>query len=149
MSSWDVFPKRFILIPDALIFSCLIPCDYLHKKVKWKVRLTESEIGNDSEIENEKRKWDWHQNVRNLIQNLIGKLIQMFWCQYSEHRMSGSVGKSPKFTFHLIKSDALAQTRTCLFSWFSSELCESAILNFYSHICTAVQCCHIVLLAQI
>ena len=116
MSSWDVFPKRFVLIPDALIFSCLISCDYLHKKVKWKVRLTESEIGNDSEIENEKRKWDWHQNVRNLIQNLIGKLIQMFWCQYSEHRMSGSVGKSPKFTFHLIKSDALAQTRTCLFS---------------------------------
>ena len=148
MSSWDVFPKRFILIPDVLTFSCLIPCDYLHKKVKWKVRLTESEIGNDSEIENEKKmklaskrskfnsklNWKINSNV----------LMPIQWTS-----VLGSAGKSPKFTFHLIKDDALTQTRTCLFSWFSSELCESAILNFYSHICTAVQCCHIVLLAQI
>ena len=52
--------------------------------------------------------------------------------------VSKSAGKFPKFTFHLIKSAAVTQTRTCYFRWFSGGLWESAILNFFLYLhCTA------------
>ena len=50
-----------------------------------------------------------------------------------------SAWKVPKFTFHLIKSVAVTQTRTYRFCWFSGKLCESAILNFFSYLhCSAI-----------
>ena len=53
--------------------------------------------------------------------------------------VSESAWKVLKFTFHLIKSVAVTQTRTCRFCWFSGELCESAILNFFSYLhCSAI-----------
>ena len=42
-----------------------------------------------------------------------------------------SAGKFLKFTFHLIKSIAVTQTRTCYFSRFSHRLCQSVVLNFF------------------
>ena len=42
-----------------------------------------------------------------------------------------SAGKFLKFTFHLIKSIAVTQTRTGHFSRFSHRLCESVVLNFF------------------
>ena len=62
--------------------------------------------------------------------------------------VSDSAGKFTNFTFHLIKSVAVTQTRPFWFSWFSSGLCESAILIFFLYLhCSAI--CHIALLAQI
>ena len=54
--------------------------------------------------------------------------------------VSELAGKFLKFTFHLTKSVAVTQTRTCLFSWFSGGLCESVNLNFFIIL---VQYCHI------
>ena len=42
-----------------------------------------------------------------------------------------SAEKYHKFTFHFIKNVAVTQARICHFSWFSSGLYESAILNFF------------------
>ena len=51
---------------------------------------------------------------------------------------SESPRKFLKFTFHLIKSVTVTQTRTCCFSWFSGRLCKSAILNFFPYLhCSA------------
>ena len=52
--------------------------------------------------------------------------------------VSDSAGKFTNFTFHLIKSVAVTQTRPFWFSWFSSGLCESAILIFF--LIFALQC---------
>ena len=49
-----------------------------------------------------------------------------------------SAGKFPKFTFHLIKSVAVSQTRTCRFSRISGGLSESTILIFL--VIFALQC---------
>ena len=57
VSSWDAFPKHSILVPDVLFSWFLI----LQDSFAWRM-------------------WNWHQNVWNLIRNLI----QMFWCKYNE-----------------------------------------------------------------
>ena len=37
---------------------------------------------------------NWHQNVQNIIRNLIGNLIRMFWCQCREFLSQSQKGNS-------------------------------------------------------
>ena len=56
--------------------------------------------------------------------------------------VSEPAGKFPKLTFHLIKSNAMTQTRT-FFQSISGGLCESAILSFF--LIFALQCNTVIL----
>ena len=69
--------------------------------------------------------------------NVVSTLIQR-WCVCWGVPVSELAGKFPKFTFHLIKSAAVTQTRTCRFSLISGGLCQSAILIFF--LIFALQC---------
>ena len=126
MSSWDAFSNHSILVPDVSFMWFLISYDWFAKRL-----------------------WNWNQNVWNLIRNLIGNLIQMFWRQYRES--AELAGKFQKFTFHLIKRVIATQMRTCCFNWFCFNWQALWISHFESfpHIQTVVQSCHIGLLVQI
>ena len=121
MSSWDAFPKRSILIPDVLFLWFLISRD------SFALRM-----------------WNWHQNVRNLMEIsfecfnvnagsscfrasreipwICFPFNRKYWCDSNENMPFQLIFRPPLWISHF---------------------------EFFFHTCTAVHYCHIPLLAQI
>ena len=115
MWSWDAFPKCSLLVPDV---------SFVISDFAWLICIK------NVKLTSKRSKFNCAFNL-NILMSI------------QEVPVSESTGKFPKFSFHLIESVAVTQTRTCRFRWFPGRLCESVILHFF--VIFALQCNSVIL----